>query len=288
MLTGDASKIICKIEGAVTDNAATKVLIRILIALKEERISSVFTRPIHLVKYKLWIDPHEWDDVWYRDEGGIDSCVVAQVQLRQADGSISLGNLVSFHLAIHYDDADSTIVTDQSILNVTGGCNQTINPETGSTLIKFRIEELSKHHQGLDFKLLIAADSTRYDIAPVYSPEFTVRSQPYKQRRLNLDTRPSTETEEENMESHGTSSRERAQELLIAPPGKEGDVADAPPAALALFNVIDWANRVVDDLYTLKWKVVGYETKPDGNVDYSSPVYDSSNPNEVISNLISK
>jgi hypothetical protein len=44
----------------------------------------------------------------------------------------------------------------------------------------------------------------------------------------------------------------------------------------------------VDDLYALKWKVVGYETKPDGNVDYSSPVYDSSNPNEVISNLISK
>jgi hypothetical protein len=240
------------------------------------------------VKYKLWVDPNEWDDVWYRDEGGIDGCVVAQVQLRQADGSISLGNRVSFHLAIHYDDADLTIVTDQSILNVTGGCNQTINPATGSTIIKFRIEELSKNHQGLDFKLLVAADSTRYDIAPVFSPEFTVRSQPYKQRRLNPEKRLSTETEEEIMERHGTSSGVRAQELLSAPPGTEGDVADAPPAALALFNVIDWANKVVDDLYALKWKVVGYETKPDGNVDYSSPVYDSSNPNEVISNLISK
>lgn len=270
----------------VSDNAAMKVSIRILLALREEAVSSVFTRTIHLVKYKLQIDPNEWDDVWYRDQGGIDSCLKAQVQLRQANGSISLGNPVSFHLAIHYDDSDSTKVADQSMLKVTGGCNQTINPETGSTLFKFRVEELSKNHQGLDFKLLIAADSTRYDIAPVYSPEFTVRSQPYKQRRLNAHASLSTKTEEENVESHGASSGLRAQELLSASHAAEGDMT--PPAALALFNVIDWANRVVDDLYALKWKIVGYETNPDGTIDYSSPVYHSSNPNEVISNMISK
>ncbi len=271
----------------VSDNAAIKVSIRILLVSNHKPVSSVYSRAIHLVKHKLWVDSNDWEDVWYRDEGGRDNCLLAQVQLRQADGSISLGDQVSFQISIHYDDADSTRVEDQSILSVIGGYEQNINQETGTALISFRVEDLSKNHQGHDFKLLISADSTRFDIAPVFSPEFNVRSHPYKQRRLNPDVRPSTEAEEQETDSHGTGSQSRAQGLLSLSHGTETYVADAPSVTSALYNVIGWAHKVVEDLSTLQWKVVGYETNTDGTVDYSTPVYDSLNPNEAISKLIS-
>ncbi len=39
------------------------------------------------------------------------------------------------------------------------------------------MEDLSKNPQGRDFKLVLNPDSTRFDIAPSFSPECTVRSQ---------------------------------------------------------------------------------------------------------------
>jgi len=54
----------------------------------------------------------------------------------------------------------------------------------------------------------------------------------------------------------------------------QSNVASATLATLALLNVIDWADKVVDDLHTMTWNKVRYKTCPDGNIDYSVPVYD--------------
>jgi hypothetical protein len=294
LIAGDAAKLRCKIEGVVSDNVAIKVSIRILLVSKHKPVSSsIFTRPIHLVKFKLYFDPNDWDDVWYRDEGGRDNCILAHIQLRQMDRSLALGHPASFHITIHYDDAGSTLVEDQSILSVLGGLDQFINQETGTALIKFRVEDLSKNHKGNDFKLLITADSTRFDIAPAYSPEFTVRSQPYKHRRLTPGIVQSTDTSQEieltasSLDIQETSTQLGTQEILSVSHGTESYAADSSRARSALHNVVGWARQVVDDLCALQWKVVGYETNPDGTIDYSTPVYDSHIPNKVISKLLS-
>jgi hypothetical protein len=75
---------------------------------------------------------------------------------------------------LHYNDAASTQVEDQRILNVFGAHDLTLNQETGSVFIKFCVEDLSKNHQERDFKLLIHPKTTRFNIAPAFSPEFTV------------------------------------------------------------------------------------------------------------------
>jgi hypothetical protein len=54
-------------------------------------LSNIFTRPICLVKYKLWIDPTDWEDVLYIGGRGRNSYLLARVILRQADGSIPIG-----------------------------------------------------------------------------------------------------------------------------------------------------------------------------------------------------
>jgi hypothetical protein len=288
LIAEDAAKLKCKIEGVVSDNAAIKVSIKILLLSKHKTISSIYTRAIHLVKYKLWVDPNDWEDVFYIDGGNKNNSLLAKAQLREADGSIARGHQVSFHIYIHYDDADSTRVEDQSILSVLGGYEQIISQETGAALIRFRVEDLSKNHQGRDFKLLLTADSTNFDIAPVFSPEFTVRSKPFKQRRFNPDVRLSTDAEDQESSSYRASSPARAQELLSLSHGTEISAANSPSATSALYNVIGWAHKVVDDLCTLKWKVVGYKTNPDGTMDYNAPVYDSlPNPNDAISQLVS-
>jgi hypothetical protein len=76
--SGDESVLRCKIEGVVSDNAAVKVSIGIAILLHHDiTLSNIFTRPICLVKYKLWIDPIDWEDVLYIDGRGCNSCLLA-------------------------------------------------------------------------------------------------------------------------------------------------------------------------------------------------------------------
>ncbi len=289
MITGDAAKLRCKIEGVVSDNAVIKVSIKILLVSNHKPVgSSVFSRAIHLVKFKLCFDPHDWEDVWYKDEGGKDNCMLAHIQLLQMDRSLALGHQASFHLTLHYDDVDSTPVEDQSILSVPGGLDQFINQETGTALIKFRVEDLSKNHKGNDFKLFIMADSTRFDIAPAYSPEFTVRSQPYKHRRLTPGIVQSTDTSQEiQLTASSLDVQLDTQEMPSVSHGTESYAADSSRARSAIHNVVGWARQVVDDLCALQWKVAGYETHPDGTIDYSTPVYDSNIPNNAISKIVS-
>jgi hypothetical protein len=89
---------------------------------------------------------------------------------------------------------------------VFGGHDLTLNKETGSVFIKLRFEYLSKNHQRRDFKLLIYPESTRFVVAPAFSPEFAVRSQAIKQTRLNPEIKQFSANEEQELDSQGTNS----------------------------------------------------------------------------------
>lgn len=284
LIAGDASKIRCKIEGEASSNAAKKFSIEFFLASKEIYLSSVFTHAIHLVNYKLWVEPNEWEDVWYRDEGDWDKCMIAQVRLLERDGSLTLGRSVIFHVTIHYDDAASTKVLNQKILSVLGGCDQIIRPDTGCVSIRYRVDDMSKNHHGNDFKLLINVDETKYyDIGSTFSPAFTVRSKKYRKLRLDPVRTPLTDSLDQersptSIDVHGE---------IIHSAALDQPLLDASRARAALNNIIGWADQVVDELSVIQWKFVGYETRSDGTTDYSKPVHESPNPNEAISKLIS-
>ncbi len=57
--------------------------------------------------------------------------------------------------------------------------------------------------------------------------------------------------------------------------------------SMALHNVLDWANQVVSNLQAIQWRAIGYETNPNGTIDYSSLIFDSQNPNEAITKILS-
>jgi hypothetical protein len=67
----------CKVEGMISDYVAVKVSFEILRVSNDIRLSYVNTNPIHWVKYKLGIDPYDWEDAWFIDEVGWDNGMIA-------------------------------------------------------------------------------------------------------------------------------------------------------------------------------------------------------------------
>jgi len=66
----------------------------------------------------------------------------------------------------------------------------------------------------------------------------------------------------------------------------ESDTVDLRMARSALHNVLDWASQVVSNLHSIEWNVMGYETNCNGTIDYSTPIFNSQNPNEAIAEIV--
>jgi hypothetical protein len=301
-----STRVKFKVEAVVPTNVEIKVSLKFWLESNFIHDSFVFTDVIHLVNFKFLVDLEEWEDTWYKGEEGKDNCMIANIHLQKADGTLATGIKVPFNLTIRY--ADSAIpVENQNILNAIGSSKQLINPGTGKSVIKFRVEDLSENHQGRDFQIGIAVDDTVqiFDIAPAYSSRFTVYSKKRKQQKLvhmgeqvSGSSRPCEEppkiteaiiehdptTTPASIEFQQTSF---AQHLLAEHLLSSSDPPDVHRTRAALYNVVDWAHKVVNELHSIQWKVVGYETKPDGSVDLSEPVHDKPNPNETISKLLS-
>ena len=122
---------------------------------------------------------HEWDsDVFYKDEGGKDKCLRARVKLCDHNGEVVRGTHLSLRLRLLYDDdANNVVLRQEETLRLLGSSKHFIDPENGEAVIKFRIEDVSKNHQGLKFKLEVFPDVRRsVDVAPDISPGIVVRS----------------------------------------------------------------------------------------------------------------
>ncbi len=320
------------------------------------------TDPIRLVSYKLNVEPIDWEDVWYKDEGGRDKCMTVQVELRKADGSVVIGRQVPLQLLLVYADAHFTPLHNQNLLHIFGGTqHQCINAESGKSVIRFRIHDVSKNHQGQDFILQISADATQWsDVAPGYTPAVSVRSKKRNVKRprsgpslskkdgtnTTTDSHPSKpkaakknevprekyqpNTSRSSSITNNVACRENPAQhsppLLPPPPDvvtplpiiaspKAGyaarsaaavkkalfSVEEPQPAILPplydnsfhrmdepITNITTWAEDVVSGLFPLQWTVVGYATLPNGTVDYSRPYHSMSNPNNFITNILSR
>ena len=241
------------------------------------------TATVTAARYKIVANPtSDWTNVWYKDEGGRDKCVTVMAAIYDNLHTLARLQTVPFSLTLCYAVTPPIVVNNQEILRVIGGNPNKleIDKATGHAKIRFRIEDVSKNHQGQDFCVKISASR----IAPGMTPPVTVRSKRNKRNRLSSTTTSSSEGPAAQRSSalnvpFGSS--------VAAFGGRALDIGDLARLRDAIRGVEQWAENVVSGLYPLQWQVVGYAQDDRGNPDYSRPFHSNMvNPNALISRVL--
>jgi len=249
-----ASRQVGKLVARISVTTTNRVPIRI--RLDTSTIQGVVSSPIAVIEAKLQATPvGKWDTIWYKDEGGRDKCMELSVAAHDAqnrplpvDGSVVLD--------LQYEGGAR--VSNQEILRVLG---KNTALEKGSVKLRYRIEDVSKNHQGQNFVVQVRHD-TRQDVAPCYSPAVVIRSKRNKRQKTSSSTMGSLDT------SQRSDDDSRIRE--------------------AVQGIIRWSDEVVNGIFPLQWQVMGYAQNPDGNPDYQRPYYQNMNcPNPYFQRILS-
>jgi hypothetical protein len=270
--TRQTGKLVARIllPGSTTE----KNSFRIQFDTKGDGIQGVATSVMHVVQAKLAVTTSsDWNKVWFKDEGGRDKCMEVTVNVRDsknrpyaAPGPLQIilcydakpAVTTSATTAATVPDVPVVPVMNQDILRLLGSARNMELDAEGQAKIRFRIEDVSKNHQGQNFVLSIRHKHA----APCLTPPVSVRSKRNKRQR--------------------------------ATPVPAGSAAAAEPQRSeddrlreAVQGIVRWSVEVVNGIYPLQWQVMGYAQHPDGSLDYSRPYHNMQNPNGVISRMLS-
>lgn len=267
-------KVKCKIAHEHVDSFALRLF------TKENILTPVTTRQIQIVQSKLKLTADNWNSVWYKDEGGRDKCMEVNAALYDANEKLVLEQ-IPLNLTLCYDHEEYTPLSNKEILRVLGPKQCVL--ENGKARIRFRVEDVSKNHQGQDFVLKAETDQT--SIAPGYSESVSVRSKRNKRQRPSThpDVPPSARAA--SAPQHSVQARALYGSETFQRPSL--DVLDNDALREAVVGVVTWVEDVVNGLYPLQWSVLGYQQHPDGSPDYNRPYHSMPNPNPLISRALS-
>jgi hypothetical protein len=253
-----------------------------------QSILGASTKAITIVNYKVKISlEDDWDQIWYKDEGGRDKSMEIFVAIYDKDGQVRTGEQIPLHPLLCYatEDGTPTKVTNQEILRTLGSSKIYIDKDSGKARIRFRVEDVSKNHQGQDFKLQVGPDPQAKlfkDVAPDFTAEVNVRSK--RNKRARSQSASGRVTSERRSMSPDS---ERARTGFHGHHDMAFERADLNTIRNSMKGVINWADEVVNGLYPLQWQVIGYAQHPDGSPDYTRPHHNMSNPNACISRILS-
>ena len=238
------------------------------------------TDSITLVRAKLQVSVgDDWTDVWYKDEGGRDKSIETIVSAYDKQNNL-LRDSIQLEIKLCYDSLGTPPVSNQDILRRLGSDRALhIDPKTGRAKVRYRVEDVSKNHQGQNFTLLIsaAAKSDGATIGPTKTPPVNVRSKRNKRQRTGSARGSSIDVP---MNDSATA---------IALPGsvnRTGAFINNEQFREAVQDVIRWSEEVVNGMYHIQWRVMGYASNADGSVDYNRPYHNMQNPNPVVDRLL--
>ena len=160
-------------------------------------IVSSTSSPFEVVRHRLEIyNENSIPNVWFRDEGGKGNQVVVSAKLVDSYGNVVTSRPgMRLKCILYYED--ETVVSDQSILEISHDTNMYLN-EDGFAKIKFRLKEVSQRHDSRRFKVMIGADTqynqVNFDVSRHYTPCIEVRSKVSRENKLKRAKR-----EEEKM-----------------------------------------------------------------------------------------
>lgn len=255
--------------------------------LAPSSILGASTRPINIVNYKVKISLEgDWDRIWYKDEGGRDKSMELFVSIYDKDGQVRTGEQIPLKPILCYDveDGTPTKVTNQDVMRTLGSSKIYIDKDTGKARIRFRVEDVSKNHQGQDFRLEVGPDPKAKmfkDVAPDYTPAVNVRS------KRNKRSRSQAQGGRPPMARSSSPVVGQPRTVYGSPQNISFERSDLNAVRESMKGVINWADEVVNGLYPLQWQVVGYAQHPDGSSDFSRPYHNMPNPNGCISRILS-
>lgn len=144
---------------------------------------------ISFIRYKLALkEPETSPMIWFKDQGGRDNCIEMKVLLLDKYDQPVVHYHVPLRLVLVYENRFQ--VQKQDLLRVATESTLFIDGVNGAFL-KFRIEDVSKNHQGQSFRIKILADTTlrpeTSDVKPEFSVPIEVRSKRNKRNKTTTD-----------------------------------------------------------------------------------------------------
>jgi hypothetical protein len=252
-------------------------------------ITTVTTTTTHLVQAKIKVSTtEEWGSIWYKDEGGRDKSMEVIAEAYDKDNQV-VREKIPLNLTLFYDSETPVQVSNQDLLKAQGSERKLqLDKSTGRARVRFRIEDVSKNHQGQNFILRIAADKKdeQHAVAPGFSPAVSVRSKRNKRHRASNSLTSGGRGTQGTEPSSPTMMR--SSPMYADHPSIPLDGADSTRLREAIQGVMHWTDEVVNGLYSLQWQVIGYAQHPDGSPDYNRPYHSMPNPNPLIAQVLSR
>jgi hypothetical protein len=255
------------------------------------------TTEMTVIQHRLMIQEN-LPDLWYKDEGGRDKCMTLPIFLVNEKGERVQNRQVPLRVTLLYESEHP--VLKQDILKMSPDCQRLID-NSGRALLKLRIEDVSKNHQGQAFRLKVEADTAQspmnFDVAYDLSSTISVRSKRNKRRPLknpgmsithhiiagasnpasatsSPSSNPDTEANLSSMNSFPSEERD-PKRLRLSPSTGSGQAGGPKATTLtgSMESILSWTGAVVNGLHQLEWQTVGYESKSDGTADPERPIY---------------
>lgn len=254
-------------------------------------IAPVQTSEMTVIQHRLVIQEN-LPELWFKDEGGRDKCMVLPVHLIDEKNERVGNRPVPLRVTLLYENGHK--VLKQDILKMSPDSQRTIDGQ-GKAVLKLRIEDVSKNHQGQAFRLKVEADTAQspmnFDVAYDLSSIISVRSKRNKRRPQktspkhithhiisgSANTISNTNSPTAGFENGGAGYNgydlESRKRMRLDKAGT--DFARNPPTNVsqAMENVLGWTGAVVHGLHQLEWQPIGYESRSDGSPDPERPIY---------------
>lgn len=259
----------------------------IVIYARNEHTSTVIrTSTITAARHKIVLSTSsDWTSVWYKDEGGRDKCLTIMAAVcDHLHQHLQPTPTVPLQLTLCYAAKVAPVpVGNQDIMRIIGSNSHNrveLDPATGVARIRFRVDDVSKNHQGQDFCLKVSANQIA---APGITPPITIRSKRNKRNRHSV-AENNVSANILTLANHGGGSRAHATQQLE----QQNQQNKLVRLQEALDGIEQWAKSVVSRLYPLQWQVVGYAQDPrTGNTDYNRPYHTNMvNPNSQIARIL--
>ncbi|CAH0481831.1 unnamed protein product [Peronospora belbahrii] len=308
IMNGDG---ICKLRMSISECSMAlgnrKFVLHISASTTKENINlnvtPAVTSEMTVIQHRLLIQ-EKLPELWYKDEGGRDKCMTLPIYLVNAKNERVGNRPVPLRVTLLYENEHP--VLKQDILKMSPDCQRTID-STGKAVLKLRIEDVSKNHQGQAFRLKVEADTAQsplnFDVAYDLSSSISVRSKRNKRRPgksaptqithhvingastpMSTTSSPASNADNEMMltSAFGATAftaddrRKRMRTGDSASPGTPrvgGSPQSSNSLTGAMENILTWTGGVVNGLHQLEWQTVGYESKSDGRADPERPIY---------------
>jgi len=143
-------------------------------------IISAVSGPIICIRYKLVMsESYTMPYIWYKDEGAKDKCIKILIKLMDNKNQIVSDKMVPLTAILIYSSGQP--VHPSNVLTVFNDKDRPISiGMSGSEVIRFRVNEVSRNHRKQLFHLLIAPDTVNFpeffEISPAKSIAFEVKS----------------------------------------------------------------------------------------------------------------